>query len=625
MASGEMTPAALEALEHVKQGNSFVLDGGAGSGKTYTLSLLVGAVLSLSPEYRVACITYTNAAAGEIKKRYQSSRLSVSTIHDFLWSHISPFQRELRECIVDTIRSGVKTSITLPNPEADIEEVIKQIPKKIEYQNSLRLLQGAISHDQVIELSCKMISSYPKLARLIADESPVILVDEYQDTFPEVVDALLNHVAKDHKCVVGFFGDHMQSIYDRGVGSLLPFVKRDALKQVHIEENRRNSRAVLDFANRLRFDFKQIPSNDADAPNMVGGQLVEGNVHVVVGNDPNGIRIIRESQLCSGWVGDVQETWLTRRVVAREAGFSRLLELHVGNDPILKFAYGIAKDHPEERRSEDALEEVVRRYPHAKPSIGAGESFEGVRAYPFKQLVGHRLSADNLLANPGGDGMAPDWCPTLRRARQLYWIVDAYSSGDYYRLSKLIPVEINSVADKRRLNEAIRRIVEMDNPSLGEALNFAFADGLLSKGDDLKRFEREYAYVSTELLDITFAEYQAFFAYYDDETDFSTQHRTKGLEYCNEIVSLSNGNWNDYNFINVLNMTPEGLARELQSENPKESIVRSAHLLYVSATRAMENLVLYLDTGRKKFDRRVLLNWFEPDQIVELSDLQATD
>lgn len=603
MASGEMTPAALEALEHVKQGNSFVLDGGAGSGKTYTLSLLVGAVLSLSPEYRVACITYTNAAAGEIKKRYQSSRLSVSTIHDFLWSHISPFQRELRECIVDTIRSGVKTSITLPNPEADIEEVIKQIPKKIEYQNSLRLLQGAISHDQVIELSCKMISSYPKLARLIADESPVILVDEYQDTFPEVVDALLNHVAKDHKCVVGFFGDHMQSIYDRGVGSLLPFVKRDALKQVHIEENRRNSRTVLDFANRLRFDFKQIPSNDADAPNMVGGQLVEGNVHVVVGNDPNGIRIIRESRLCANWEGDTQETWLTRRAVADEAGFSRLLELHSGNDPILKHAYGIAKNHPEERRSEDAFEVVVARYPRTKLLAEAAGSFEVARAYPFKQLFGHRLTADYLLANPGSDGMAPDWCPTLRYARQLYRIVGAYERSDYYLLSKLIPAEINSVADKRKLNKAIERIVDADTSSLGEVLSLAFGGGLLSKGDDQKRFEREHVYVSAQLLAISFAEYRAFFKYYDDEAQLSTQHHTKGLEYRNEIVSLSNGNWSQYNFIKVLSMTPEDLARELQSDEPNKTIVRSAHLLYVSATRAMENLVLYVDTEGKGFDR----------------------
>ena len=641
MAGGKLTPAVEKALSCVKKGISFVLDGGAGSGKTYSLTLLVGEILALDPSKRVACITYTNAAARVIQDRYESPRLRVSTIHDFLWSFIGGFQKELKDCLVALIRDGEFDNILKLDEGHEIDEVIAGIPDSISYREVLRLREGTISHDQVIAVFCKMIEKYEKLARLITDEYPVILVDEYQDTSPDVVNALLRHVAKRPGCMVGFFGDHMQAIYEKGVGTLMPQIRSGELVHVKVEQNRRNSSAVMEFANKLRFDFVQRASDDADAPNMAGGRQIQGSVLVVVGNNSDGMRLIRESRACGSWDEDSRMTWLTRKSVAAEAGYETLLNVH-SKDPIVAFARDVRSDHPEVVESDEPFDTVAQRYPlpYKRRNKGYSSRLERLRgehpkeyrvasSSPFRQLFGHGLDSDALNANPDARGMAPSWCPIVRYARVLCRIVSAYCDGDYSLLADLVPIEIDCVDDKRRLSDAIKEIADAAHLTLGQALEKAFCSRLMSKGDDLSSYEKRYEYVSQELLDIALDEYLCFFRQYDDQTQYSTQHKTKGLEFKNEIVCLSNGGWNsEYDFVGVLSRPPSDIKRIL-ADDPKEGteakLAKSARLLYVSATRAIENLILYIDDSDKQYSYEALLQWFDASQIVALKDLLETE
>ena len=90
MASTSIAEQVIDCLEHNK---SFVVDAGAGSGKTHTLVEALTYLLEkrsddyLSRGQQIVCITYTNVAVGEIESRINSDPLvRVSTIHDFLWS-----------------------------------------------------------------------------------------------------------------------------------------------------------------------------------------------------------------------------------------------------------------------------------------------------------------------------------------------------------------------------------------------------------------------------------------------------------------------------------------------------------------------------------------------------------
>ena len=55
-----------QITNHITQGHNFLLSGGAGSGKTYTLVQVIRWIIQNYPADQIACITYTNAAVNEI-------------------------------------------------------------------------------------------------------------------------------------------------------------------------------------------------------------------------------------------------------------------------------------------------------------------------------------------------------------------------------------------------------------------------------------------------------------------------------------------------------------------------------------------------------------------------------
>jgi len=69
MAERELEPEVNEILGLIQEGKHFLLSGGAGSGKTYSLVHVIKEVLATNPSATVACMTYTNAAVKEISRR----------------------------------------------------------------------------------------------------------------------------------------------------------------------------------------------------------------------------------------------------------------------------------------------------------------------------------------------------------------------------------------------------------------------------------------------------------------------------------------------------------------------------------------------------------------------------
>ena len=100
----------------------------------------------------------------------------------------------------------------------------------------------------------ELIMGKPLLAKLIARRFPFVLVDESQDTFADVVDALRHIADAQPDFALGFFGDPMQKIYTTGVGTIevpqgpgpggwSPLTK---------PENFRSSLRVLELINAIR-------------------------------------------------------------------------------------------------------------------------------------------------------------------------------------------------------------------------------------------------------------------------------------------------------------------------------------------------------------------------------------
>ena len=90
-------------IECVDKRQHFLVEAGAGTGKTYSLieTLQYITVKSgrqlLHRNQRVACITFTNVATDEILSRTdRHPAIQCETIHSFCWSIIKPFQSALR-------------------------------------------------------------------------------------------------------------------------------------------------------------------------------------------------------------------------------------------------------------------------------------------------------------------------------------------------------------------------------------------------------------------------------------------------------------------------------------------------------------------------------------------------
>ena len=183
-----MTAADNEIQKCLDKRQSFLLDAGAGSGKTYSLVKALNHIRSglrlklVSNSQKVACITFTNVAKDEIIERTEHDPLFVvSTIHDFLWSVIKAFQKELKIAVA-------ALNDKLPNnsrrkKDADELSDALSVRERIEYSDrGANYLEGRIFHDDLLEIALIMFQSYPMLSCIVAARYPFILVDEYQDT-----------------------------------------------------------------------------------------------------------------------------------------------------------------------------------------------------------------------------------------------------------------------------------------------------------------------------------------------------------------------------------------------------------------------------------------------------------
>lgn len=226
----------------------FIVRAGAGSGKTTSLVKALANLVDvrgeelLANQQRIACITYTEIAVGEIRRDVGDSPLvHVSTIHSFLWDLCRPFQTDIAAWVRSAIRDDLEkleqtrasfASKPKTHEKTKVENASAIVKKKRQldefdplatftYGIATSYDQGILGHHAVIELATFLLSSKPLLKQLTAQSYPYFFVDESQDTMPTVVGALRGVAAShpDSFCL-GFFGDPMQQIYTTGVGDI---------------------------------------------------------------------------------------------------------------------------------------------------------------------------------------------------------------------------------------------------------------------------------------------------------------------------------------------------------------------------------------------------------------------
>lgn len=198
----------------------FVALAGPGSGKTKCLTTKMARILHEDVEKPrgVACVTYSNECARELKSRIgnlgvkPSRRVFIGTVHSFCFQQIvRPFAHVADLKIADPIRvandiqiqdcfgDAVKTilgndedpwSWELPcfnhrrlcldrgSTEWDNDKVISDVIE--EYESNLRA-KGMIDFDDMVLLGLRLVENHDWVRKAINAKYPVLVVDEYQD------------------------------------------------------------------------------------------------------------------------------------------------------------------------------------------------------------------------------------------------------------------------------------------------------------------------------------------------------------------------------------------------------------------------------------------------------------
>lgn len=601
-----------QALECVHTKQNFILTGGAGSGKTYSLVSLLGELSEKYPTKSIACITYTNNAVAEIRSRVSNDKLWVSTIHEFIWHIIKKYQVEIKETVAELINDeGAKIFKLPPEIEDDTffnKEYFKN--NKIAYDEYYLLKaeeDSRISHDHVLILAEKMFAKYPKLCDILKDTANFIFVDEYQDTDPLIKTIFLEHISQSKKeCVIGFFGDAMQAIYDKGVGS----INDENIIRINKVQNRRNPQSVITLANKFRDDgIEQIPSNDDEAKNMENGQIVQGNIKFVYGDELEDLDLLRNTELFQDWDfadKETKELWLVHRANARMAGFESLYELY-NNDLIIDLIKKIKakiRDGKLTIIDNENFGDIAER---AKIPKGRGNllindadfirEYNGIYQYlkneSWEKISSYRINDDSLLAYKF-NGLTDTYeaksgrDKILRTLDNIYELIELYQNKKYNEFLRKTRFKIQNSGDKETLHNGMTNLSDFENRKIADVLNIAndLLGGYLDKSFNSFTTEQG-AYLWERIKDIPFKDYVKSIEYQKEYLPFATQHSVKGSEYDNVLVVLDNMGWRNYNF-DVL----------LTNNTEKQSIYnRSKKLFYVCITRAKKNLVVYMPTN----------------------------
>lgn len=607
-------------IDHIEKGENFLLSGGAGSGKTYSLVQVIREVITRYPSSKIACMTYTNASVHEIERRVDHSNLNVSTIHDFLWDNIKNFQRELKATLIEMLNTE-DSGISLNGYEGEVPSNFFDKDREpdfaIQYKEYLKLQDGIISHDEVLKLSERMFFKYPKIVSFVKSRYPFVFIDEYQDTNPLIVKILLEYFPKvSKKCVVGFFGDSMQAIYDDGVGSIDNYLITDdnpdgCVYEVQKKQNRRCPQSVIALANSIRLDsLHQEPSDDLKAPNMtVDGHVKEGTI-LFYYSDEDKTDVLKEKLTSEfEWdfsdTGNTKELRLTHNLIANEAGFETLMRIH-DSDKIIEYGKRI-RDYAKMKGVLDDIKPQIlaesikilsSRFPDDKKKWSPTKSqqdfintnsalYAEALTMPFESIACY-IDKDQLLDDKSeedaGKGTGSKLSPLNLHLHKIEHCIQLYLDKDYNEFMRSTSIkQIVRARQKKELREGITKIISSYNDmTISEVIDLADGLGICVKDDKVNSYIENNPYLWRRIKDVSYKEARNVYDYRMGNKPFSTQHKTKGLEYKNVLVILKS-NWTKYNFESLFYNTGKSVS----------IVERTKKLFYVCCTRAKENLVVY--------------------------------
>ncbi|MDC7724447.1 UvrD-helicase domain-containing protein [Priestia megaterium] len=482
-----------EALENY---NNFLVEAGAGSGKTWSLVQALSYLIETKESFlkrenkKIVCITYTNVARDEIINRLNvNDIIKVNTIHEFLWEVIKPFQKELRNELIIFYQNKIETANKNREKHLELIGQLSEVSPRVEYREYKIHAKGIITHDDILWLFVSLIQKYKSLQKLIEDSFPFIFIDEYQDSNKGVIEAFLEAFFSNQKVVLGLFGDHFQKIYDGSIGEV--DAVKYKLKVIKKSENYRCSTEIINILNKLRTDIQQIPVGEERRGKGIFYYLpnyneIEKQFKEQLKNDFDGLEIENFKNL-----------YLVNKKIAQINGYFNLYEL-----------YNSKRSYSERFKKKD-------------------------------YILNNKNNRDCEYAN------------LLFEVENLLHLFKENRAQDIF---KIIRLKVNNREDLNALYNTLNNLLNLSAyGSIGEVLDFLISSQILDIGKQVIRdFRDESEEFIKRLKEISYKEFVKLYLTLKEDSLYSTQHGTKGAEFDNVLCFIDDNEWRNYNLENYL-------------------------------------------------------------------------
>lgn len=550
----------IDILQH---GYSFRVEAGAGSGKTYSLKRVIDWIQNNKfDEYNrkkqsVVCITYTNVAVEVIAERLTTGSFIIpSTIHSFAWESIKQYQSKL----IDIIKENERFKTT----EGDFSEILE-----VQYTLGHRYKENGVLHlyhDDVIFLFCTLLDN-EKFRRIFSDKYPLILIDEYQDSFESIIERFLKYfISKNTGPQFGFFGDSWQTIYQSN--KTCGLIDHENLRVINKISNFRSSPKIVKFLNDIRPELQQISAEND----------YEGEVVVVTCEDYKGSR-------------------RTDRFFKDELPIEEL------KDRIDTLSNHIKQQVP--------LDEKLKVLMITHRVLAAQQGYEKL----LDCLSNGLRDKKDVFIEFFMDTIEPIYKSLKNQNMQL--LFDALKIKRYPITSKLDKIkwkeleEQLDVARKQNGIDVIKIAVESHLIPVPQAILGYY---------EMYFTAPETTYSNTTIENFLNLEYEEFLAVIDflyPESKFSTEHGVKGEEYDNVIFVIGRG-WNQYQFEKYIPMIKNGI-----DIGKEAAYVRNRNLFYVCCSRPKKRLILFVSVPLNNSFKTFLTELVGEENIFTYSEYIA--
>lgn len=649
--SADALPAGNDRDDHVVEDicgyitatppRSFFLFAGAGSGKTRTLVEVLRRVTGVlkhetgsryaarlrSRGQSVRVITYTRNAAGEVTSRLGENHLAVvSTIHSFCWELIKGFDDDIQDallaCNAERLANAKAYAESKKRGESNrdrekyaaIEEEAEEIRNTeafIYHPDQNTYGQGALSHADVLNATAWLIRERPTLRRILEDRHPIILIDESQDTMRDVLDALFElSKIRPGRITLGLVGDHRQRIYPDGHDDLPSHIPEEWARPA-LQMNHRSQRRIVDLINEIwDADIEGRTQSKTGVPQCPRTEKDGGAVHIFVGDakidTADKIRKETECALAmaektanAAWRDDVRgykTLALEHKLAAKRGSFFN--------------AYNAM----------DLLDKDA-----ATPKSN-GECSGPAMVRP---LLGPVLELAECIRPDGSfnEFLAMD---VLRRHNAFAQVPQ--TTTERQAVLDNIHATIMSFVEATSKPEATVR--EVLKPLLDGCLFEADSRLLQAYGDaspppsepktrgrEDKEDRRKRGWHA--LFNTPWPEIARYRDYLAGEAQFATHHVVKGSQFKNVMVVMDDEEAGGFLFsydklFGADELSPND--RKNIDEGKETTIDRSLRLLYVTCSRAEENLalVLWAKNPDAAVDAIKRSNWFDADEVTSL-------